>query len=436
MMLKSRFGITMALLTTLGTLATLATPPGALAAKTTLCHENVSACPASQTYSSGTTLNGETKSGTATWGGVTEAAKLATNLGNILCDSTVGLKTTETAGEPLPGSITSLNFTNCTITVGGETTGCTIGGGTGNANNLPYTSNMVATGGGNGTLTATAGTGGNPGATLICGFLITCTFSKVPVALPVTGGAPMAANALANEIALERAGGKCPSSSKWTARYYLTSPNENVFLTGVAAKTKLCKENVTACPAGQTYPAETMIEGETKSGGVTWGGLTDGSKLVTSLGTLSCDSKIKGKTSEKEGEPLNAEISSLTFTNCGLSSELGVSQECSIGGGTGNAGFLPYKSSLTATIGGSGNLSIGSGTGGEPGFSVVCGEIMNCTFSKAPIGLQVAGGAAMVASAEAKAVVLNRAGSKCPTTASWTAKYLFTTPTENAFVTN
>jgi hypothetical protein len=198
---------------------------------TQLCKVNESPCSKANMYETGTVLAGETKSGTATWGGVTEAAKLATNLGNVLCDSSVEGKTTATETTPLPGEVTSLKFTACSITVGGETTACSVGGGTGNANFLPYTSNIVATGGGNGTLNVTAGTLGNPGATVVCGAIINCTFSKVPVALPVTGGAPMVANALANEIALERAGGKCPSSSKWTARYFLTLPNANVFAT-------------------------------------------------------------------------------------------------------------------------------------------------------------------------------------------------------------
>jgi hypothetical protein len=213
-------------------LSALGGPSSALGAKTKLCKENVAACPAAKTYPSGTMVSVETKDGTGTWGNITEAATLATNLGTIVCDSTAGLKTTQLEGEPLKADVTSLDFNGCEILLGGGVTEvCSVGGGSGNANNLPYKSSLTATGSGNGKLTAESGTGGNPGATIVCGAIINCTFSKATVTLPFTGGVPMSASFEASSITLERAGGKCPTSAKWLAQYFLTVPNENVFLT-------------------------------------------------------------------------------------------------------------------------------------------------------------------------------------------------------------
>jgi hypothetical protein len=190
-----------------------------------LCKESTSAaCPAAKQYPSGTVLAGETKSGTATWSNVTEGAKLATNLGNVICDSSVTGHTTEAtnATSGLAGVITALTFTNCTLA--GNT--CTV-----STVHLPYHSEILTEGvTGKGTLVATSGGTGNPGATVVCGELINCTYTIASAKLPVTGGAPMVANAKAENIALGKEGGKCTETAKWTATYLLTSPNEEVFV--------------------------------------------------------------------------------------------------------------------------------------------------------------------------------------------------------------
>jgi hypothetical protein len=222
--------IGLAVVVTSALLALISTA-GAAAANTVLCQENVETCPAGKTYASGTLLHFETKSGGVTWSNVTEAAQWVTNLGTIKCDSTIAGQTTAMSGAPLPAKVTSWTFSTCGITLEGVEQECLIGGGTGNANNLPYTANFVATSGGNGTLNITAGTGGNPGVTVVCGAIINCTFSRVPIAFSFTGGAPMVANLEANAIAFATAGVKCPSTVKFTAKYFMTLPNANVTLT-------------------------------------------------------------------------------------------------------------------------------------------------------------------------------------------------------------
>lgn len=190
----------------------------AFAANTKLCKENVTTCPTAQIYPSGTVLKGETKT-TPTYT-ETKAAELVTNLGTVLCDSTVEGKTTAKEGAPLPGEITALTFTNCSITVSGQTTSCTV-----TTLHLPYPSSITATGSGNGTLTAEKASPNSPGATVVCGSVINCTFEKTPVTLNVFGGEAMVARAEANAISLGHTGATCPLSAKLTGNWLLKEPS-------------------------------------------------------------------------------------------------------------------------------------------------------------------------------------------------------------------
>jgi hypothetical protein len=188
-------------------------------------------------YPQFTVIKAESKSGGATWGGVTESTKIVTNLGTAICDATLSAETKKFEEEPLPLSITELTFAKCTITVAGESLECSVGGESGNANNTPYGTTLQANGGGEGSLTITSGSGANPGLTTVCMTkkgvtVVSCTFSKgPPLALAFQGGAPMGANIEVNELSLERAGTKCPSTAKWTAKYFVTTPNEEIFAT-------------------------------------------------------------------------------------------------------------------------------------------------------------------------------------------------------------
>jgi hypothetical protein len=178
------------------------------ASATELCSTNTSPCTGTK-YNSGTAVTSQLKSGTQ--------ATLTTNITNVHCKkSTVAGSTTSSGGKGLAvtGTITNLTFTECATTGG---TACTV-----TTLNKPYAASIVATGGGNGTLQVTSGGSGNPGATVVCGFLINCTFSTASAVLGVTGGNP--AIAKANGIALARQGGLCPSQSLWDAEYEATSP--------------------------------------------------------------------------------------------------------------------------------------------------------------------------------------------------------------------
>ena len=133
-------------------------------------------------------------------------------------------------GEPGPTQISAMNAA-LQANGGGRiaTTACTV-----TTVNSPYPSSITATGSGNGTLTAAKGSVAAhtaPGATVVCGAIINCRFEETPVTLGVFGGAPMAAFAEAAAISLSRSGTTCPSSAKWTAKYFLNEPNTNVFVT-------------------------------------------------------------------------------------------------------------------------------------------------------------------------------------------------------------
>jgi hypothetical protein len=178
------------------------------ASATELCSTNTSPCTGTK-YGAGTTIFAQLKAGTQ--------ATLTTNVTNVHCKkSTVHGHTSNAGGKgvAVTGTITSLTFTECATTGGQQ---CTV-----SAVKLPYKASIVATGGGNGTLSVQSDGSGNPGATVVCGFLINCTFSTANATLGVTGGNP--AIAKANGIALAREGGFCPSQSTWDAEYEVTTP--------------------------------------------------------------------------------------------------------------------------------------------------------------------------------------------------------------------
>lgn len=182
---------------------------GIASANTTiLCSTNTSPCTGTQ-YGTGTTLHGTSTN-----------ALLTNSISNVTCtDSTFHATITGTTATGTPtGTISTLSFSSCHNTFG-ET--CTA-----ESKNLPWHGVITTEGtksNGNGFLTATSGGTGNPGATVICGSLINCTFSTASAKLKVVGGSP--AKAKAEGIALERTGGFCPSTSNWDAEYSLSEPS-------------------------------------------------------------------------------------------------------------------------------------------------------------------------------------------------------------------
>jgi hypothetical protein len=176
------------------------------ASATELCKEN----PCNGTmYPAETAVTAQLKTGAV--------AELTSPITNVTCKkSTTSGKTTTTgsATETVLGQITALTFTECTDTAGEK---CTA-----EAVNLPYKGEIHATGGGNGTLTVSSSGKGNPGATVVCGLVINCTFSTALASLSVTGGNP--ALAVANKIGLNLAGGVCPTEAHWDSQYEVTAP--------------------------------------------------------------------------------------------------------------------------------------------------------------------------------------------------------------------
>jgi hypothetical protein len=172
-------------------------------AKSILCSTNTNPCTGTK-YGTGTKLTSNLKSGTV--------ATLTTSIGNVVCKkSTVSGVTTNGEGT---GEITGLTFTECSL----GSTSCTV-----SAVNLKYSATAITGTGGNGTLTVTPGSGiGNPGASVVCGSFINCTFSSSDISLGVTGGNPAIISA--NGVVLNRSGGICPSTSTWDAEYEVTSP--------------------------------------------------------------------------------------------------------------------------------------------------------------------------------------------------------------------
>lgn len=194
-------------LAVIAALATMAFVGAGSASAVTLCKVNQNPCEAANQYPSGTEINAELETGTK--------AVLLTNLATVECAGSKSAgKTTATSGSPLPGTITSLTFTSCKTTAG---VGCTV-----TVLRLPYKVAVAATGGGNGTLTATSGGAGNPGATVVCGLVLNCTFSTPSATLTIDGGEPT--RLLAEGVELERSGSICPAEAFWDATYRVTSP--------------------------------------------------------------------------------------------------------------------------------------------------------------------------------------------------------------------
>jgi len=181
------------------------------ASATELCSTNTSPCTGTK-YLSGTTISAQLKAGTG--------AVLTNSISNVTCKkSTVDITTTSSGGSGVAVTgtapkTTGLTFSECTNSFGETCTAEVV--------DLPYSGSVTATGKGNGSMTVQADGSGNPGAKVVCGSLINCTFKTASATLTVTGGNP--AIAAANAIELTREGGFCPTTSKWDAEYEVTAP--------------------------------------------------------------------------------------------------------------------------------------------------------------------------------------------------------------------
>lgn len=179
-----------------------------------------------------------------------------------------------------------------------------------------------------------------------------------------------------------------------------------------ASAVTLCKVNQSTCESGNQYLSGTVLKASLLG--------TTKAVLTTDLAIVECAiSNSEGKTTATSGSPLPGTISKLTFEKC----ETALGVPCTV-----TVLHLPYAASVAATGSGNGTLTVTSGGTGNPGATVVCIGVLNCTFSTSSATLRVEGGEPGMLFAEE--ISLERSGSLCPETATWTASYGVTAPTK------
>src|SRR4051812_34865799 len=179
-----------------------------------------------------------------------------------------------------------------------------------------------------------------------------------------------------------------------------------------ASATALCSANEEECasPLG--------------TGTVVKAALKTGSKAVlkTELATVECSkSSTSGKTTSGAGASVTGVIETLSFSECKTTS----GTNCTVG----SALSLPYSASITAEGAGNGNMVVTKGAGGgNPGATVTCLGVIECTFRTPSASLLVMGGNPAVALA-AGIELTERTGLICPAKeAKWTAEYAVSEP--------
>jgi len=162
-----------------------------------------------------------------------------------------------------------------------------------------------------------------------------------------------------------------------------------------------CKVKTDPCPAGSTWGANTILDGEA----------TD-PVLLSSLGTILCASSATGGT--QTTALAHGTIESLSFTTCTLGkTSCTVSPE--------HLNYLVLVLLDTAMDGGY-HAVVSSGGGGNPQAHVVCGSLVDCTFGAAEVLFSVE-----LMEHDTLWIVnqaLSRTGGICPSTSTWQATYL------------
>jgi hypothetical protein len=178
--------------------------------------------------------------------------------------------------------------------------------------------------------------------------------------------------------------------------------------TASAGPTTLCMTSERPCQEGNRHPAGAFEAKSTKA------------TFPNSISTVTCsESVLSGETTAASGDPLL-----LTFTGWSM-------KGCSTASGTActiTAVGLPANGSLAWTADISGTLGVSNGGAGEPGWTVKCGFLINCTFTGEPT--LAVGGKTITASAEP----MNRTGGFCPATTSFTANYTISQPVGTVYV--
>lgn len=184
------------------------------------------------------------------------------------------------------------------------------------------------------------------------------------------------------------------------------------FVASTASATALCSANEEECAS--PFGTGTAVEASLKTGTT--------AMLKTELATVLCSkSATSGKTTSGPGASVTGVIESLSFSEC----KTHAGTNCTVG----TALSLPYNASITATGSGNGKLTVTKGSGGgNPGATVTCLGVIECTFRTPSATLNVLGGNPAVAKAEAIELT-ERSGLLCPSKeAKWTAEYAVSKP--------
>lgn len=179
-----------------------------------------------------------------------------------------------------------------------------------------------------------------------------------------------------------------------------------------ASATALCSLNQEECAS--PLVTGTAVEASLKTG--------TKAVLKTELATVECSkSATSGKTTSGAAPSVSGVIENLSFSECKTTS----GTNCTVG----TALSLPYSASITATGSGNGKLVVTKGGGGgNPGATVTCLGVIECTFRTPSATLNVLGGNPAVAKAEGIELT-ERSGLICPAKeAKWTAEYAVSKP--------
>jgi hypothetical protein len=178
-----------------------------------------------------------------------------------------------------------------------------------------------------------------------------------------------------------------------------------------ASATELCSTNTSPC-TGTVYTSGTAVSAQLKAGTV--------ATLTNDISNVICQkSTAAGKTTSTSGNAVTGTITSLGFTDCKTASGVPCATVDTLN--------IPYAASITATVSGNGTLTVTKDLSGDPGVTVECASLINCTFSTASASLGVTGGNPAIA--KANGIALTKKGITCPiATPHWDAEYEVTAP--------
>jgi hypothetical protein len=139
--------------------------------------------------------------------------------------------------------------------------------------------------------------------------------------------------------------------------------------------------------------------------------------LTNSITNVTCEhSATTIDPATSTGTPISGEVTALSFSgNCKTASGTACTVEVL---------NLPYPGTVESLGGGKSDLIVKDPTGA--GAKVVCGFLINCTFTTKEATLTMTNGSPSTATASK--IVLTRSGGFCPATAEWDATYSVTSP--------